>query len=77
MQEDPLEQEDLGTSAAHTRVVAEMKELLLEWSLRHSQRVTRSSRELVARRGRSLQLGIRIGFWEEGEVPEDFASETN
>jgi hypothetical protein len=39
----------------------------LEWSLRHSQRVTRSDSELVSRRGRSEGLGIRIGFWDENE----------
>ena len=70
LQEDPDELHDLGSSPAHTTVLAEMKDQLLEWSLRPTQRVTRSADELVARRGRSLQLGIRIGFWEEGEDPD-------
>jgi arylsulfatase A-like enzyme len=65
---DPLELSDLGEDPGHVHIRAELQDRLFEWSLRHSQRVTRSPEELVSRRGRSLQLGIRIGYWEEGEL---------
>ncbi len=67
LQEDPMELNDLGDDAGYSKIKRELNDQLLEWSLRHSQRVTRSDSELVSRRGRSEGLGIRIGFWEENE----------
>jgi arylsulfatase A-like enzyme len=67
LQEDPLELNDLGDDAGYSKIKRELNDQLLEWSLRHSQRVTRSDSELVSRRGRSEGLGIRIGFWDENE----------
>ena len=67
LREDPMELNDLGDDAGYSKIHRELNDQLLEWSLCHSQRVTRSDSELVSRRGRSEGLGIRIGFWDENE----------
>ena len=63
LQEDPLELNDLGEDVGYFKIQRELNDQLLEWSLRHSQRITMSNSDLLSRRGRSEGLGIRIGYW--------------
>ena len=63
LQEDPMELNDLGNDVGYSKIKRELNDQLLEWSLRHSQRITKSDSELISRRGSSEGLGIRIGFW--------------
>ena len=63
LQEDPMELNDLGEDVGYFKIQRELNDQLLEWSLRHSQRITKSNSELLSRRGRSEGLGIRIGYW--------------
>ena len=63
LQEDPMELNILGEDASYFKIKRELNDQLLEWSLRHSQRITMSNSELLSRRGRSEGLGIRIGYW--------------
>ena len=63
LQEDPMELNDLGEDVGYFKIQRELNDQLLEWSLRHSQRITMSNSELLSRRGRSEGLGIRIGYW--------------
>ena len=63
LQENPMELNDLGDDAGYSKIKRELNDQLLEWSLRHSQKITMSNSGLVSRRGRSEGLGIRIGYW--------------
>ena len=58
-----MELNDLGGDAGYSKIKRKLNNQLLEWSLRHSQRITRSDSDLVSGRGSSEELGIRIGFW--------------
>ena len=58
-----MELNDLGNDVGYSKIKRELNDQLLEWSLRHSQRITKSDSELISRRGSSEGLGIRIGFW--------------
>jgi len=58
-----MELYDLGNDVGYSKIKRELNDQLLEWSLRHSQRITQSDSELISRRGCSERLGIRIGFW--------------
>ena len=63
LQEYPMELNDLGGDANYFKIKRELNDQLLGWSLRHSQRITRSNAELVSRQGCSKSLGVRKGFW--------------
>ena len=63
MQENPMELNDLGDDVGYSKIKQELNDQLFEWSLRHSQRITKSDSELISRRGCSESLGIRIGYW--------------
>ena len=63
LQEDPMELNDLGDDVGYSKIKRELNDQLFEWSLRHSQRITKSDSELISRRGCSEGLGIRIGYW--------------
>ena len=54
---------DLEEENGYTKIKGEHRDRILEWTLRHSQRITISDKEVVKRRGRSEDLGIRKGFW--------------
>ena len=58
-----MELNDLGGDIGYFKIQLELNDQLLEWSLRHSQRITMANSELVSRGGRSESLGIRIGYW--------------
>ncbi len=60
---DPQEQTDLGTSAAHAGVRAEMKERLFVWLLNRKTRVTVSHDTIERVTGSAKQRGYRFGEW--------------
>ena len=62
LEKDSLKLNDLGKNAGYFKIQRELSDQLLDWSLHHSQRITKTDSELVSRRGRSEGLGIRIGF---------------
>ena len=45
-------------------------DLLGEWGLRQSQRVTRSEDQIKGMRGRAQQFGILIGVYDETDIDE-------
>ena len=63
LQEDPMELIVLGEDVGYFKIEGELNDQLLEWSIRNSQRITMSYSDLICRRGRSVDLGIRIGNW--------------
>ncbi len=69
---DPGELQDLGQSAAHSDVIAEMYGHLAEWGRRMSQRTTISDVEIEAKRGGPENVGIFIGAFDESEFAPKF-----
>ena len=61
MQNDPDELTDLGASAEHAPVIAAMRDKLLDWALRPSQRQTRSNQAIVDKRRNMGGQGVLIG----------------
>lgn len=74
LENDPLELTDLGANPAYAPVCTEMQGVLNRWGLRYSQRTTRSEKQILAARGKSVRKGILIGVWDESEIPEELWS---
>ncbi|MFW8595680.1 sulfatase-like hydrolase/transferase [Cribrihabitans neustonicus] len=74
MENDPGELEDLGASAAHREVIAQMYDRLHAWGLRMSQRITVPDAEIIARRGDSDRKGILLGVYEPGELDPELTA---
>ena len=71
LETDPGELVDLGADPAFSEQRARMASALHAWSLRTSQRTTRSESQLATMRGRSQRRGILIGVWDEADVPAE------
>ena len=71
LETDPQELVDLGADPAHEEVRQRMAAALEQWSLRLSQRTTRSEAQIKAMRGRSPRRGVLIGVWDEADVPAE------
>ncbi len=69
LENDPNELVDLGESAEHADVIAQMYDHLFAWARRPSQRTTRSSEQLLNMRGNSGGTGIMIGIYDENDAP--------
>lgn len=61
LRKDPRELCDLGESAAHESVIAELTRLLAQWAQRPSQRTTIPTADLRAKRQRPNRRGIVLG----------------
>ena len=55
-----MELNDLGEDVGYFKIKRELNDQLLEWSLRHSQRITMSNSELISRRGCSEMFGNNV-----------------
>jgi arylsulfatase A-like enzyme len=71
LEADPHEFRDLGADPASADERARLAAALNEWSLRQSQRTTRSEQAMLAARGEGPRHGILIGVWDESDVPEE------
>ncbi|WP_170326464.1 sulfatase-like hydrolase/transferase [Ruegeria arenilitoris] len=71
LENDPDELIDLGDSADHTEVIAEMYDHLFAWTRRPSQRTTRSEAQLIEMRTKSRGRGVVLGVYDENEAPLD------
>jgi arylsulfatase A-like enzyme len=71
LEADPHELRDLGADPAFAEERARLAALLHAWSLRQSQRTTRSEARMLAARGEAPLHGILIGVWDESDVPEE------
>ncbi|MDQ8730467.1 alkaline phosphatase family protein [Bradyrhizobium sp. LHD-71] len=71
LQDDPDEFRDLGADPAYRKECDRLAAALSEWGLRQSQRTTRSERQMLASRGKSMRRGILIGVWDESELPDE------
>ena len=71
LENDPDELTDLGDSAAHADVIAQMYDHLFAWARRPSQRTTRSAAELVEMRTKSRGKGVILGAYDEGDAPPE------
>lgn len=69
LENDPDELADLGDSAAHEDVIAEMYDRLFAWTRRMSQRTTRSEEQLIAMRTGTRKRGVVIGIYDENDTP--------
>ena len=69
LENDPDELTDLGDSAEHDDVIAQMYDKLFTWARRTSQRTTRSAAQLEAMRGKSNRTGVVIGVYDENDMP--------
>ena len=74
LQSDPDELRDLGADPAFAAERARLAAALEQWSLRQSQRTTRSEEEMLAARGEAPRHGILIGVWDESDVPAELWS---
>ncbi len=63
LHEDPGELTDLGDSAAHASVMAELRAMLVDRLARRRYRVTESDRSVEARTANEEAVGVRIGEW--------------
>ncbi|SDE18399.1 sulfatase-like hydrolase/transferase [Ruegeria marina] len=68
LENDPQELVDLGESAAHAEVIAQMYDKLFQWARRPSQRTTRSEAQLIGMRGKSGRRGIVLGVYDENDT---------
>ena len=71
LENDPDELKDLGDSADHADVIAEMYDHLFAWTRRQSQRTTRSEQQLIDMRTRSRGKGVILGVYDENDAPLD------
>ncbi|WP_170435715.1 sulfatase-like hydrolase/transferase [Ruegeria arenilitoris] len=71
LENDPGELTDLGDSAAHADVIAQMYDHLFAWARRPSQRTTRSTAELVEMRTKSRGKGVILGAYDESDAPPE------
>ena len=71
---DPNELIDLGSDPEYADVRKELYGHLFEWSLRPSQRTTKSDEEIYAARAGSRQTGILLGLVDGSEVSEELLS---
>jgi arylsulfatase A-like enzyme len=71
LETDPNELRDLGADPAHAAERARLAAALHHWSLRQSQRTTRSETDMLATRGEAPRHGILIGVWDESDMPEE------
>jgi arylsulfatase A-like enzyme len=68
---DPHELCDLGADPAHADERSRLAAALHLWSLRLSQRTTRSEVAMRAARDASLRRGILIGVWDEADLEDE------
>ncbi|WP_170423434.1 sulfatase-like hydrolase/transferase [Ruegeria arenilitoris] len=68
---DPNELKDLGDSADHADVIADMYDHLFAWTRRQSQRTTRSEQQLIEMRTKSRGRGVVVGVYDENDAPLD------
>ncbi len=68
LENDPGELVDRGADPATEDVRQRHAAALHQWSLRQSQRTTRSEAQIKAMRGKSLRKGILIGVWDQGDI---------
>ncbi|MEX0349189.1 MAG: sulfatase-like hydrolase/transferase [Paracoccaceae bacterium] len=68
LENDPQELVDLGNSIAHEDVIEELYDHLFAWSLRPSQRTTRSLGQLEEMRTTSRGRGIVLGVYDETDT---------
>ena len=58
--------------AEHVEVRLRMEKALLEWSLAHHNRITRSDEEIAEMAAMGEPPGIIIGVWDENDYEEHF-----
>ncbi len=66
---DPQELVDLGESDEHSEVIEQLYGHLQDWTMRPSQRTTRSRQQLIDMRTKSGGKGIVLGVFDEDETP--------
>ncbi|WP_170755745.1 sulfatase-like hydrolase/transferase [Ruegeria lacuscaerulensis] len=69
LENDPQELTDLGDSADHADIIAQMYEHLFAWTRRQSQRTTRSEAQLIEMRTKSRGRGVVVGIYDENDMP--------
>jgi arylsulfatase A-like enzyme len=74
LETDPNEFHDLGADPAFADERVRLAAALHHWSLRQSQRTTRSEKDMLAARGEAPRHGILIGVWDESDVPAELWS---
>ena len=70
LQTDPNEYSDLGQSAKHAGIRAELLDKMFAWSRQHHNRVTTSDDYIEKGAGKEFFKGIYIGFWDEEEIEQ-------
>lgn len=68
LENDPDELHDLGTDPAHAEVRAHLRECILDWALRASNRITVTDERIDAIWDKEADVGILIGYWSEEEA---------
>jgi arylsulfatase A-like enzyme len=65
LENDPAELNDLGADPAHAGVRRRLRDQLLDWALRHHNRITVSDERIENTWDKEEALGILIGRWSE------------
>lgn len=67
---DPKEQIDLATDSRHKSICDRFETALTQWALKHHNRITISDEQIDNNRGREVEAGILIGYWEQQELDQ-------
>lgn len=72
LRNDPDEMVDLATDPAHAQTLDMMYEHLHAWSMRQSQRTTKSDAQILRGRGGSHAKGVLLGLYDGTEVNPEY-----
>jgi len=73
LQEDPMEQADLGADPGYAAVRAEMQAHLFDWAITPRQRTTESIDSIDRRTWTQVKRGVFVGFWDEDELDQELS----
>lgn len=71
LEKDPQELNDLAREDKHQEIIDLMYQRLSKWSIRMSQRLTKSEQDLKNMRGRSARRGVLLGLYDGTEVDDE------
>ncbi|MEH6443924.1 MAG: sulfatase-like hydrolase/transferase [Oceanospirillaceae bacterium] len=68
LQQDPKEQHDLALDEAYSEHCNRFESALTQWALKHHNRITISDQQINNNRGKEVNSGILIGYWDQQEL---------
>ncbi len=68
LENDPNELNDLGDLEDYQGVCQRFEKAILNWSLKHHNRITLTDEQIQNKRGREVEHGILIGYWDQADL---------